>query len=122
MKKWDPTAASSDAAGGAAAPTPTPAAPPRAGLNPLPAGPAPPKAGPTPAGPTTAAPAAATPATDNSSGGPKGPGWIVQIRGYHYHNADRENQADEYVRGTLIRQLREGSLQLPAGAGATSSP
>jgi hypothetical protein len=46
----------------------------------------------------------------------------VQIRGYHYHNADRENQADEYVRGTLIRQLREGSLQLPAGAGGDLEP
>ena len=41
----------------------------------------------------------------------------MQITGYHFHNADRANQGAQYVRNTLIRQLREGKLELPTGAG-----
>lgn len=48
--------------------------------------------------------------------GPKGPGWIVQIAGYHYHNADTDktNYGAQYVRKTLIESLRNGKIKLPS--------
>ena len=61
-------------------------------------------------------PAAANPA-DAASAGPKGPGWIVRISGYHYHNADRTNYGAEFVRNTLIKQLRDGEVTLPTRGG-----
>ena len=47
-----------------------------------------------------------------------GPGWVIQLTGYHYHNSenDRSNQADEFVKNTLIKQLDEGFVELPDGA------
>jgi type IV pilus assembly protein PilM len=47
--------------------------------------------------------------------GPKGPGWIVQISGHHYHNGTRFDQGAQYVRKTLIENLRTGKVKLPAG-------
>ncbi len=96
--------------------------PPAAGPTP-PGGPTP-VAGPIPAtGPTPPAGAipAANPAADNPADaavrGPKGPGWIVRISGYHYHNADRTNQGAQYVRNTLIKKLRDGEVKLPSRDG-----
>lgn len=42
--------------------------------------------------------------------GPTGPGYVVRLRGYHYHNSDVAglNQGAQYVRNTLIRNLEEG--------------
>ena len=108
-KRWDPSAASSDAAASPAAPAPAPAA-----SAPPPGGPMPGMPGMPAGAPPAAAPA--SPAADPSAG-PTGPGWIVQITGYHFHNADRANQGAHYVRNTFIRELREGRLQLPTGAG-----
>lgn len=55
---------------------------------------------------------------------PSGPGWIIQLTGYHFHNADRSNpgafqgpEAGQFVRSTLIKNLREGNVQLPNSAG-----
>ncbi len=45
--------------------------------------------------------------------GPKGPGYIVRISGHHYHNADQMNQGAQFVRNTLIEQLRNGKVDLP---------
>jgi len=49
--------------------------------------------------------------------GPKGPGWIVRLEGYHYHNADRINQGAQYVRNTLIHNLLHEKVDLPAAEG-----
>jgi type IV pilus assembly protein PilM len=57
--------------------------------------------------------------------GPSGPGWIVQLTGYHYHNSDIENpgefnledEAGQFVRRTLIKNLREGTVTLPDSKG-----
>ncbi|MEN6448870.1 MAG: pilus assembly protein PilM, partial [Thermoguttaceae bacterium] len=76
-----------------------------------PAGGVPGAAMPTPA---PAPPAGGTPAGDDATG-PKGPGWIIQISGYHYHNEDRTNQAAHYVRTTLLKKLREAKIQVPDG-------
>ncbi len=87
------------------------------------------KAAATAVGNAAAAPAAPTPlnpdapppegnaASDSSMPGPKGPGWIVQLSGYHYHNADRVNMGPNYVRTTLLKGLAEGTVELPSGEG-----
>lgn len=52
---------------------------------------------------------------DAAETGPKGPGWIVRLSGYHFHNdeADQVNFGAEYVRKTLIEKLRNGTITLP---------
>lgn len=58
---------------------------------------------------TSAAPA------DASSGALSGSGWVVQLTGYHYHNTDRSNQMGDFVKSTLIKNLEEGTIELPDG-------
>ena len=64
-------------------------------------------------------PAEGSPVDPNqpAAAGPQGPGWIVSISGYHYHNLDRQNQGAEYVRHTLIESLRNAKVKLPSGEG-----
>jgi len=48
--------------------------------------------------------------------GPTGPGWIVTIQGYHYHNLREfgtDNVGAAYVRRTLLRKLATGNVILP---------
>ena len=49
---------------------------------------------------------------------PTGKGWVVEIFGYHYynypHNGDKLG-AGEFVRQTLIKNLKEGKVMLPTG-------
>ncbi|MBA3481474.1 MAG: hypothetical protein H0T51_06635 [Pirellulales bacterium] len=42
-----------------------------------------------------------------------GPGFVVQLTGYHYHNADMANQTLRFLRGTLFKALEEGTVELP---------
>jgi type IV pilus assembly protein PilM len=39
--------------------------------------------------------------------GPKGPGWVVQVVGHHFHNEDRHkpDEDEQFVRSTLVRGL-----------------
>ncbi|MBI83478.1 MAG: pilus assembly protein PilM [Planctomycetaceae bacterium] len=53
--------------------------------------------------------------TEAKDPGPKGTGWVIELRGYHYHNEDPTNQGWEYVRGTLVRNLQTGTVTLPDG-------
>jgi type IV pilus assembly protein PilM len=48
-------------------------------------------------------------------GGPTGPGWVIQLTGYHYHNFTEAQrvQGAQYVRDTLIEKLRNGRIALP---------
>lgn len=55
-----------------------------------------------------AAPAAAAPPAEDP--GPTGAGWVIQLRGHHYHNKRSEGVA--YVRDTLIKNLRETKVKL----------
>ncbi len=83
-----------------------------------PAGPAPgsvpgPGVAPAPAG--TAGPEAAA---GSASEGPSGPGWIVRLTGYHFHNYPPEEArgrptALTYVYQTLIENLRNKTIELP---------
>ena len=47
----------------------------------------------------------------------KGPTWIIQIAGHHYHNANRDNQGAEYLTNTLIKALRKKKVELPSEDG-----
>jgi type IV pilus assembly protein PilM len=59
--------------------------------------------------------AASAPAdSSTSASGPKAI-WIVQLRGHHWHNADPNNMDRQYVRNTLIKNLREMTVDLPTG-------
>ena len=51
--------------------------------------------------------------------GPTGPGWIVRLTGYHFHNYETTAEAEgramgrEYVYQTLIENLRNKTIELP---------
>ena len=44
-----------------------------------------------------------------------GPGWVIQLTGYHYHNLDLTNDMARFVNNTLIQSLEEGVVELPDG-------
>jgi type IV pilus assembly protein PilM len=48
-------------------------------------------------------------------GGLTGPGFVVQLTGYHYHNADQTNQTRKFVIDTLVKALESGAVKLPDG-------
>jgi type IV pilus assembly protein PilM len=83
-----------------AAPMAVPAPPPTAngGEAPAPA--------PTPDGAATPAPGT----TPSAAGGLSGEGWVIQLRGYHYFNKNKEGAG--FVRDTLIKNLEEGTVML----------
>jgi type IV pilus assembly protein PilM len=103
-------AATPPAADGAAAPAPAadaatagnPAAP--APADAVAANGAPPAASDAAAGGQAAAPALT------------GPGWIIELKGYHFHNSDVYDEGLPYIQHTLIHELEEGKLKLPDGA------
>ena len=72
--------------------------------------PAPPAEG---AAPETAA-ADAQPAP-----GPTGPGWVVQLTGYHYHNEDhhKPDEAAQFVRSTIVKGLLGDAGEVPVSVG-----
>jgi type IV pilus assembly protein PilM len=51
--------------------------------------------------------------------GPKGPGWVIEIKGHHFFNdpKDRRNAGPAHVRNTLLRNLEHGSIEVPTGPG-----
>jgi type IV pilus assembly protein PilM len=48
--------------------------------------------------------------------GPTGPGWIIEMVGYHYYN-DRLKGGATHLRQTLLKQLDEGFVDVPMGPG-----
>ena len=48
---------------------------------------------------------------------PAGPGWVVQLRGYHLHNNDLHNSGSVFLRDTLIKNLNEAIVELPGKDG-----
>lgn len=88
-----------DAAAAAAAPAAAPAAPEGT----------PPDAGAAPPADPNAAAGGAPPTVEDT--GPKGPGWVIQVRGYHFHNEDRKWGA-VYLADTFIKNLREAKIKL----------
>jgi len=76
-------------------------------------------AGLTPDVSSTPASGADAASAENPSGASpaKRPTWIIQIAGLHYHNATRDNQGAQYVRNTLIKNLRKNTVELPTADG-----
>ncbi len=113
-----PSVAASDAAAALGAATPeAPGAPaPGAPAAPAPGAPAPGApaiAAPPAAGAAPATPGAAPGAPPVEDLGPSGPGWVIQLKGYHYHNKDSfESLGAGFVRDTLIKNLRDAKIKL----------
>jgi hypothetical protein len=59
-------------------------------------------------------------------GGPTGPGWVFQITAHHYRNirTDPQNQGVQYLRRTLLANLKKDEIALPSvdGKPARSFP
>ncbi|HVA48321.1 MAG TPA: type IV pilus assembly protein PilM [Pirellulales bacterium] len=73
-----------------------------------PAAPAAPAAGGAPAAPAeAAAPAAA------ANEPPTGPGWVFELRGYHYHNPQGGDFGAAFVARTLLKNLMQDEIPLP---------
>jgi hypothetical protein len=83
------------------------------------AGPAVPNPGGPPPPGGLAPPASADAAAPVPTGdGPTGPGWVIQLRGYHYHNLSgvpdpQFLQDARYVRETLIKGLEGDEIKVP---------
>ncbi|MCC6493024.1 MAG: type IV pilus assembly protein PilM [Pirellulales bacterium] len=62
---------------------------------------------------------AVAPATDAAAPAPEeplaGPGFVIQLTGFHYHNAEQTNQTRKFVQDTLLKSLEEGTVMLPDG-------
>jgi type IV pilus assembly protein PilM len=59
-----------------------------------------------------------------AAGGLTGEGWIIELRGYHFHNSLEEPKVNlrgdeewHFVQNTLIKNLENGTVQLPDGPG-----
>jgi type IV pilus assembly protein PilM len=65
-------------------------------------------AAPAPAADAAAAPPPASAGSGGLLDGSGAAGWIIMIRAHHYHNDEKDqNSGAEYVRGTLLKELRE---------------
>ena len=71
-----------------------------------------------------AAPPPPEPTPEAEVTGPTGPGWIIALRGYHFHNdkVHLETSKENYVRQTIIRELKSGKLTIPEQDRAPGGP
>jgi type IV pilus assembly protein PilM len=54
------------------------------------------------------------------SQGPTGPGWVIELKGYHYYNnrsLSRNERGANHVRFTFLQTLEEGTITLPDNEG-----
>lgn len=59
----------------------------------------------------------ATPTAEGAGGedaGPTGGGWVIELKGFHYYNEERDNRGATFVRRTFLKNLLDGSVELPA--------
>lgn len=55
-------------------------------------------------------------AEGGTGNGPTGAGWVIQLNGYHFHNGvDLQNESENFVQKTFIKNLLEGTIELPDG-------
>lgn len=48
---------------------------------------------------------------------PSGPGWVIELQGYHDFGVGGRNQGAQYVRDTLLKNLRNMVVDVPIGPG-----
>jgi len=79
---------------------------------------APPAPPPPPAEGAEGAPAEAAPGA-TAQVGPKGPGWVVQIKGHHFHNEDRHKpeEGEQFLRSSLVQPLLGNGDEVLVSAG-----
>ncbi|MEM6693011.1 MAG: pilus assembly protein PilM, partial [Planctomycetota bacterium] len=60
----------------------------------------------------------------DSDKGPDGPGWVIQLTGFHYYNSPKNRGLDEsnHIRLYLIDSLLNGKVSLPVGEDANGEP
>jgi type IV pilus assembly protein PilM len=66
---------------------------------------------------STAAGVAAASSDPLAVAGPEGPGWVIEIKGYHFFNEDITTWGGTHVRDTFLKNLREQTVELPSGPG-----
>ena len=55
-------------------------------------------------------------AAATAGGGPSDPGWVIQLKGYHFFNNDRETGDISHVHMALLERLRQSVIDLPIAA------
>jgi len=68
--------------------------------------------------PADAPPAEGEPAATGPKG-PTGPGWVIQMKGYHYHNEDhhKPEETAQFVRSTIVKGLLGEGDEVVVSAG-----
>ena len=74
------------------------------------------------AAPADGSPPAAQPApaaNPAESTGPTGPGWVIELRGYHYHNEARHKPTEgaQFLRSTIVKNLLGNGVKVTTAAG-----
>ncbi len=54
------------------------------------------------------------------SGNPKGPGYVVQITGYHFHDSPMNGTGKKFIQRTFVHNLQERDISLPDPNGKIS--
>jgi type IV pilus assembly protein PilM len=69
--------------------------------------------------PAEAAPAAAAADPVAETKGPTGPGWVIEIQGYHFHNEARHKPTEgaQFVRSTIVKNLLSKGQKVTVSAG-----
>jgi type IV pilus assembly protein PilM len=78
-----------------------------------------------PADPAAAPPAEVQPPQDAAVpavSGPQGPGWVIQLKGHHYHNEDhhKPDESTQFVRSTIVKGLLGEGDPVTVSAGPLS--
>jgi type IV pilus assembly protein PilM len=69
--------------------------------------------------PAAEQPAQPSPANPAESTGPTGPGWVIELRGYHYHNEARHKPTEgaQFLRSTIVKNLLGNGVKVTPSAG-----
>lgn len=62
---------------------------------------------------------AATAETKDVVAGPTGPGWVIELRGHHFHNEPRHKPLEgaQFLRSTLVKNLMSDDVKVTVSAG-----
>ena len=57
--------------------------------------------------------------TEDAAAGPTGPGWVIELRGYHFHNEPRHKPLEgaQFLRSTLVKNLMSNDVKVTVSAG-----
>jgi type IV pilus assembly protein PilM len=72
--------------------------------------------------PSSDTPPADSGGTTTGGEGPSGEGWVIQIKGYHFHNKVLGYQGAKYVKNTFMHYLETKKIKLPDGPNGKTKP